>query len=106
MIWMAKFLDYVLKLRMDGDSEIRRDRPGRRCPDCDRSPSGQRACLNREADIDRGIGPLLILNLSLGESRLGSCAPEDRFSALVDQILFYEICENGQDLRFVRGIQR
>src|SRR5246127_5436002 len=98
MIWMAEFLDYVLIVRMDGDSEIRWDRPGCRCPDCDRGPSGQWACLNREADIDRRIGPLLILNFSLGECRLSSGAPEDRFFALIDQILFYEICENAQDL--------
>src|SRR6516225_2280023 len=99
MIWMAEFLNYISVSRMDGDSQIGGDRPGCRCPDCDRSSSGQWACLNREVDIDRGIGPLLILNLSLGKCRLSTCAPEDRLFALIDQILFNEIGENAQDFR-------
>ena len=90
---------------MDGDREVRRDRPGRRRPDQERG-IGDRAVREarssgRERDVDRGIAPLLVLELRFGERRAVREAPAHRLEGLVDEVLLVEAAEGPRDLGLV-----
>ncbi len=91
-------------VRVDGDREVRGDRPGRRRP----GQEGGRDVLvgdpevGRERDVDRGILPFLVLELRLGERRAVGEAPAHRLEGLVDEVLLVDAAEGPGDHGLVR----
>ena len=101
---------HVLLAGVHRDSQVRRERPGRRGPDDDRrlgrrrEPGERRH--QRELHVDRRRLLLLVLDLRLGERRLAVHAPVDGLEALVDQAPSDEAAELADDGRLVRGRHR
>ena len=92
----------VVEVRMKRDRQIRRDRPRRRRPD----ENGDVAAGQRELDVDRRRGVILVLHLRLGERRAAVDAPVHRLLALVNQILLDEPAERARDRRLVPEVHR
>jgi len=77
------------KSGMDCDSQVRRQRPGRLCPDehehvatCERGIDRCRVAGQGKLDVDRGARVLLVLDFRFGERRLVVNAPVDGARAL------------------------
>ena len=107
----------VVELRMKRDRQVRRNRPGRRRPDEDRDVAARqrrhalrefRRALRRERelDVDRRRGVILVLDLRLGERSAAVDAPVHRLLALVDQALLDELPEAARDRRLVLEVHR
>ena len=91
----------VVELGMEGDRQVRRDRPRRRRPDEDRHvAAGERrhargqfldaALSQRELDVDRRRRVIRVFDLRLRQRRAAVDAPVDRFLALVDEATLHE----------------
>ena len=102
----GEFLRDVALFRVDGDREIRRQRPGRGRPDDKARFVFPRAGGDRELDVNRGVLPVLVFHLSLGQGGLRAGAPKNRLERFVDQTLFHEDGEGAQDLRLVGRVHR
>ena len=103
----------VVEVGMEGDGQVRGNRPRRGGPDEDRHrPSGERrdaraelaGALGRqgELDVDRRRDVGLVLDLGLGERRAAPDAPVHRLLPLVDEPPFHESAERAHDVGLVR----
>ena len=101
----------VFEVGMDGDREVRGQRPRRGRPDDDgeRMRRGELfggGIGDREGDPD-GVGALvLIFDLGLGEGGLARDGPIHRLLRTIDQALLDEAREAREDLRLVGRIHR
>jgi len=109
---LADLVRPVGELRVEGDRQVRGDRPGRRGPDQDRDPppgelgdpSAQLGCSfrgKRKLHVDGWGAVVLVLDFGLGESRPAVDAPVDRLLPLVDHALFDEPGQRAHDRRLV-----
>ncbi len=108
----------VLRLGVEREREVRRQRPGRRGPgDGGHLSPGQRRVRlreprlllgrQREAHVDLGaLVVLVVLDLGLGERRAARDAPVDGLLGLVDEALLGEGGELAHDRRLVAGRHR
>ena len=102
----------VVEVGMEGDCEVGRECPGSRGPDDDAErllgrevKAGCLSGIDGKLHEDRRRCLLLILDLGLGQSSLGSGTPEDRLLATVDEPLFHHTPEGSDDRGLVRGIE-
>ena len=100
----------VRLVRVDGDGEVRRERPRRGGPDHQggrgRVRRGRQRAEEREPDVDRRRALVLVLDLGLGERRLAVHAPVDRLQPFVDETAADEASELARDDRLVIGRHR
>jgi hypothetical protein len=111
-------VERVLGLGVEGERQVRGQRPGRRRPGHggDRTAGerwmrlrepGRVLGREREADVDlRALVVLVVLDLGLGERRAAGDAPVDRLLRLVDEPLLGEGRELAHDRRLVAGRHR
>ncbi len=94
----------VVEIGAVGDGAVARHGPGRRRPDHDRRPGQRRVgCLDdREADMDRRRGDVLILDLGLGERGLLDDRPQHRLGAAVEAAVQQKGADLARDLGFRR----
>ena len=72
-----------------------------------RAASSSRAVgIERELDVDRRRGVLLVLDFRLGQRGAAVDAPVDRFLALVDEPLLDEAAQRARDRRLVPEVHR
>ena len=105
LVRMPKLLDQIFVRWVDRDREVCRERPWRSGPDYDRSFARERAGPNREIDVDRRIGAILVLDLCFREGSLRTGAPENRFLALVNKVSLHKTGEYAKDNRLIRVIK-
>ena len=98
----SEFLHDVKLFWMNGDREIRRQRPWRRRPDDDARLAFQRAGHDRKLHVNRRVLAVLVFHFGFGQRGLRAGAPEDRLHRFVNQPFLHEDGEGAQDLRFVR----
>src|SRR4051812_35773908 len=98
----------VLEIRVNGDSQIGRKRPGRRRPDeekdfptTERSIYQRRVAGERELDVNGRASMLMIFDLCFGERCLIVYAPVDGTRALVDVAALDETTEEARRLCLV-----
>ncbi len=98
----------VLGLGMEGDGQVGRQRPGGRRPDEDVGAApgqgrelGPEVGDEREADVDRGRGLVVVLDLGLGQGGPAAEAPVDGALPLVDLAALEEGAEVLEDLGLV-----
>ena len=101
---------HVLLVGVNGDREVRGQRPRGRGPDDDRElrRPGQARRRRREGElhVDRRGALVLVLDLRLGERRLAVHAPVDGLEPLVDEAAPDEAAELPRDHRLVGGRHR
>ena len=104
---LAALASSVLGVGLDGRRHVRRQRPGRRRPDHERLAG---LVEQREADEQRGIGPLLVdaalRQLVLRERRAATRAPLRRAVAEVEPATFVDELEESPDVLDVRVAER
>src|SRR6185503_16399665 len=98
----------VFKIRMNGDAEVCRQRPGRRGPDqhenfstSERRIDERRIALQRKLHVDRWARVLMIFNFSFRERRLVLDAPVNRTRAFVNPATFDKPREHPCSFGFV-----
>ena len=94
----------VFFLRVDGNGEVRGERPGRGRPD-DKRGVADWAAGGGEGDMDGGICALGVFHLGLGESGVRAGAPEDGFFLAIDEAFFDELREGADHPGLVGGIE-
>ena len=113
----SDFIRRVVELRVEGDRQVRRNRPGRGRPDQDRdAATGQlrvrarrarRAVRRqRELHVDRRRGVVRVLDFSFRERGPAVDAPVDRLLALVDEPALDELAQRARDRRLVIEVHR
>ena len=102
---------------MEGDGEVRRNRPRRRRPDQhgDRA-AGERGDARRELrravvgerklDVDRRRHVIRVFHFGFGQRRAAVNAPMDRLLALIDEALLDESPERPRDRRLILEVHR
>ena len=113
----ADLVRRVIEFRMEGDRQVRRNRPRRRRPDQHRDvealqlgdPAAELLGAGRregELDVDRRRGVLLVFHFRLGKRGAAMNAPVHRLLALVDESLLDELPERPRDRRLVLEVHR
>ena len=101
---VGKFPDDVGEFRMEGDAEVRGQRPGRGGPD--RDAGRMEPALEFEFHEDRRGNLVGVFHLRLGERGLCAVGPLDRLLGLVDGAVFHELREDAEDARLIGGCHR
>ncbi len=109
----------VFDLRMQVQRLVRRDRPRRGGPDDDPAGLGRQrfqrhvegardlvGLREREADIDRQVGLVLVLDLGLGQRRTAVEAPVDRLQAAEDVALLQDLAQRPDLVGLVAEVHR
>ena len=111
------FVGPIVEIGMEGDRQIRRDRPGGRRPDEDGNRAvGQHgdACrqlahargVERELDVDRRRRVVLVLDLGFGQRRPAVKTPVNGLLALVDDSPLDEPAQGPGDRRLITVVHR
>ncbi len=92
---------------MNGNSHISWQRPGRSCPDDDKTVLGYYSLtiLDRELNIDRRRGFFIVFYFSFGQGSFTIPTPIDRFQSLVDIAFFGHFSEHFNLDSFKFGFQ-
>ena len=94
----------VVEVRVQGDAEVRGQRPGRGGPDDEVGAfEARRRVVDGKRHVDGRRGLLLILDLRLGESGLRPEAPEHGPLGTIDKALLHKLGEGAHDVGLVGG---
>ena len=94
----------VFFLWVDGDGEVRGERPRRGRPNDERGVTN-RTARGGEGDMDRRVGALGVFHLGLGEGGVRPGAPEDGLFLAIDEAFFDELREGADHAGLVGGIE-
>ena len=95
----------VLVAGVDGDGEVRWKCPRGGRPDHNGSLACKFSAHEREENIDRRGGFILVFDFGFGERRLSAGAPENGFLLAIDEAFFHEAGERADHAGLIGGIK-